>query len=196
MKKDGGDPHHFVKGNRDMGVCHKNPQLCRFFTKVIEKDMSLEAPAAVAGLESSDEFPVLPDLLEAVPESLPSQLFSSKSFHPTEAISVMPVLSPDNYMEVIPSMLSKAKKSILIENQYIKSTQPDISKLLGSIKKAIDKNPDLDVRIILGKLFSQKDFEKEKVNIKNILDTYGSSLVRISVISTPLALCIVIINLL
>jgi phosphatidylserine/phosphatidylglycerophosphate/cardiolipin synthase-like enzyme len=62
-EKDGGDKNHFVKGNRDMGVAIKSPQLCKFFTKVIKKDMELEAPEE-AGIAAADVFPPLPALLE------------------------------------------------------------------------------------------------------------------------------------
>ena len=166
---------NFVKGNRDMGIAIKSSKLCKFFTNIIKNDMALEV-AEEASIAASETFAPLPALLEAVPKKIPSSLFPSKSFQPSEPIAVTPVLSPDNYMDIIPKVLSSAKKSIIIENQYIKSSQTDVSKLLSSIKKAIDKNSDLDVRIILGKMFSQKDYDKEKINIKNIAATYGLEL--------------------
>jgi phosphatidylserine/phosphatidylglycerophosphate/cardiolipin synthase-like enzyme len=79
-------------------------------------------------------------------------------------------------MTVIPKFLESAKKTILIENQYIRSSQANVSKLLESIKKAVKNNPNLDVRIILGKLFDAKDVEKEKENIKNIKKEFNLSL--------------------
>jgi phosphatidylserine/phosphatidylglycerophosphate/cardiolipin synthase-like enzyme len=61
-------------------------------------------------------------------------------------------------------MLKAARKSIYIEQQYIRGSQPDIAILLDAIKAAMAKAPDLDVRIILGKVFSKKDLPKEKKN--------------------------------
>ena len=57
-------------------------------------------------------------------------------------------------------MLRVAKRSILIEQQYIRSSQPDIAVLLGAIREAIDENPELDVRIVLGKIFGAADVIK------------------------------------
>jgi len=174
-EKDGGDPKKFVKGNRDMGVAIRSAALSSFFTKVLKSDIKLELDAE--GVESlTGERAALPDLIEAVPKKIPIKLFPSKTFNPTRAIKVTPVLTPDNYMTMIPAFLESARKSILIENQYIRSSQSEIAKLLAAIKKAKTKNPKLDVRIILGKLFSQKDVPKEEANIANIKATFGLTL--------------------
>lgn len=158
-----------------MGVAIKSKPLAAFFTKVLKRDMKLELDAesvqALAG-----RAPVAPALVEAVPKNIPSKLFPSKMLNPATAVKVTPVLSPDNYMDVIPDLLASAKKSILIENQYIRSAQPEVARLMAAIKKAMDKNPALDVRIILGKLFGAKDVPKEKENIANIKSLYGLKL--------------------
>jgi len=84
-----------------------------------------------------------------------------------------PVLTPDNYMSVVPDFLESATKSIYIEQQYIRSKQAEVIKLLAAIKSARDKHPDLDVRIILGKLFSADDVAKEKENVANLKKNFG-----------------------
>ena len=173
-EKDGGDPAHFITGNRDMGLAIKSAALSAFFTKVLKADIKLEL-----GIEAAQALvmqPELPELFEAVPELLPKQLFPSKTFTPKKPIEVKPVLSPDNYMDDIPKLLAAAKTSILIENQYIRSSQPLIAKLLEAIKTAKANNPKLDVRIILGKLFSQADVPKEKANVANMKKLYKLSL--------------------
>ncbi len=167
---DGGDPNRFVKGNRDMGVAVRSKSLCDFFTKVLRSDMKLELDAE--GIEALMAPPDSVDIVERVPPLIPTQLFRSKQFKPTKAIDVMPVLSPDNYMEVITELLASATESIYIENQYIKSTQSEIAKLLKAIKKAKDNNPGLDVRIVLGKLFDKDKVPAEKVNIANLKAKY------------------------
>jgi phosphatidylserine/phosphatidylglycerophosphate/cardiolipin synthase-like enzyme len=176
-EKDGGDPHKFVTGNRDMGVAIHSQPLATFFAKVLNGDMKLEldAAAAEAAARQIRRKPE-PDLVEAVPELLPPKLFPSKSFKPQTAISVTPVLTPDNYMQVIPGFLESAKKSIYIEQQYIRGEHADVIKLLAAIKAARDNHPDLDVRIILGKLFDDKDFQQEKQNIANLKKSFGLKL--------------------
>ncbi len=166
---DGGDPETFVTGNRDMGVAIKSKPLSKFFSDVLRSDISL----ALAAPESARHKPlVIPTLLEAAPPKQPKNLFPSKTFSPIAPVRVTPVLSPDNYMDVIPELLRSAKKSILIEQQYIRSGQDQIDKLLGAIPQ-ID---GLDVRIILGKIFGAKDVVKEEENVKNLRDNYGLKL--------------------
>ena len=76
-------------------------------------------------------------------------------------------------MDLIPEVLKKAKQSILIEQQYIHSADVPIAALLDAIATVKKANKDLDVRIILGKIFSNADLAKEKVNLANIKEKYG-----------------------
>lgn len=172
---DGGDPDSFVTGNRDMGVAIRSKPLAKFFADVLRSDMKLELSGAEALARRRRKRPE-PDLVEAVPELLPPQLFSSKSFNPQNAVRVTPILTPDNYMDVVPDFLESATRSIYIEQQYIRGSQPEIVELLTRIKRARDKNPDLDVRIILGKTFDIADFEKEKKNVANMKKAFGLKL--------------------
>jgi phosphatidylserine/phosphatidylglycerophosphate/cardiolipin synthase-like enzyme len=172
-EKDGGDPKHFVKGNRDMGVAIRSKPLAEFFGKLVRADIKLELGGGDIESAAARAARPEPDLVEAVPKLLPAELFPSKQFAPNKPIRVRPVLSPDNYMAVVPDVLRAAKKSIYIEQQYIRSEQPEIVTLLGAIKSARQKNPKLDVRIILGKLFSAKDVAKEKKNLANLSKTFG-----------------------
>jgi phosphatidylserine/phosphatidylglycerophosphate/cardiolipin synthase-like enzyme len=170
-EKDGGDPAHFRKGNRDMGVAFRSPELAAFFAKVLRKDIALElgdggieAVVAATARRFKDV-----ELIEAVPPLLPSKLFPSKRFKPASAINVTPILTPDNYMDKIPDFLASAKESILIEQQYIHSADDAVVSLLSSIAVAMSKNPDLDVRIVLGKIFGgTKGVQKEAKNLENI----------------------------
>jgi phosphatidylserine/phosphatidylglycerophosphate/cardiolipin synthase-like enzyme len=170
---DGGDVHHFVTGNRDMGVAIRSKSLAAFFARILRADMKLELGGGAIEAAPAPPAPPHPDLVEAMPKKIPADLFQSKQFTSSTAISVAPVLSPDNYMKVIPDFLRSAKKSILIEQQYIRSEQTDVATLLGAIKAARQKTPQLDVRIILGKLFSAKDVPKEKKNLDTLRATYG-----------------------
>ena len=74
---------------------------------------------------------------------------------------------------MVPDFLRSAKKSIYIEQQYIRSTQTEIVVLLEAIKGARQQNSKLDVRIILGKLFSVKDVAKERKNLDTLRAQFG-----------------------
>ncbi|HEV7242761.1 MAG TPA: phospholipase D-like domain-containing protein [Thermoanaerobaculia bacterium] len=172
---DGGDPDSFVTGNRDMGVAIRSAPLAKFFAKLLRSDMRLELTGPEKLGRRQQQRPE-PDLVEAMPKKIPEQLFASKRFNPDDAVSVTPVLTPDNYMNVIPDFLESATQSIFIEQQYIRGSQTDIVKLLTRINAARDKNAALDVRIILGKPFDQEDYEKEQANIKRLRESFGLKL--------------------
>jgi phosphatidylserine/phosphatidylglycerophosphate/cardiolipin synthase-like enzyme len=167
--KDGGDPK-LKPGNRDTGLAVHSRQLAAFFTRLLSSDMDLElraGPQAVAAA-APQAF-----LVEKAPTKAPSRLFTSKTFSLTAPLRIQPVLSPDNYLSVVPALLEKASKSILIEQQYIRAEQPHISRLMAAMAKAKARNPGLDVRIVLGKVFSQKDLPNEKKMLQHVAATYG-----------------------
>lgn len=168
---DGGDPDDFTTGNRDMGLAVESPAMAKFFRKILEADIALE----LAGAQGAAVLARVVDtfLVEKAPTKLPKKLFPSKTFNLQKELSIQPVLSPDNYMSTIPDYLANAKKSIYIEQQYIRAAQPHIQTLLESIKTARESNPTLDVRIVLGKVFSKKDLDKERKNLATIKANYG-----------------------
>lgn len=172
-EKDGGDPAHFVPGNRDTGLAVKSKKLAAFFTKILKSDIALELDTPQPLTEGAQTLDADVVWLEAVPTTIPNTLFPSKTFQLTSALSIQPVLSPDNYMSTIPAVLSNAKKSILIEQQYIRASQTEIGVLLAAIAEAKKSNPDLDVRIVLGKIFGAADRIKEEANLRLLAETYG-----------------------
>ena len=76
-------------------------------------------------------------------------------------------------MKVMPDKLRAARKSILIEQQYIKGKQSDIEELLTAITEARDAADDLDIRIILGKVFNKSDLPKEQENLDLLNSKFG-----------------------
>jgi phosphatidylserine/phosphatidylglycerophosphate/cardiolipin synthase-like enzyme len=169
--EDGGDPDHFRSGNRDTGLAIRSKKLSKFFTTILESDMDLEinGPEALAQVaKAANAF-----MVERAPTKVPDTLFPSKTFKLTKPLNIQPVLSPDNYMDVMPDKLRAATKSILIEQQYIRGAQDNISDLLEAIKEARDTASRLDIRIILGKIFSKKDLPKEHENLDLLESQYG-----------------------
>lgn len=170
---DGGDPNAFKKGNRDTGLAIKSKKLAKFFAQVLRSDIDLvlNSPEALQPTAATEP-PVF--WVEAVPKKIPVDLFKSKRFDfSSRPLTIQPILSPDNYMTDIPPVLAGARKSILIEQQYIRGSQPDITLLLQAMAVAMQNNLDLDVRIILGKLFDDDAIEKEKANLKLLSSSYG-----------------------
>jgi phosphatidylserine/phosphatidylglycerophosphate/cardiolipin synthase-like enzyme len=174
--EDGGDPDNFVTGNRDSGLAIRSKPLARFFTAVLDSDIELELGGPEALAAPVTEEAVL--LVEAAPKKIPVKLFPSKRFKLRNKLSVQPVLSPDNYMDVVPDAIRRARRSVLIEQQYIRSGEDKVIDLLDALKEAMGGNSDFDSRIILGKIFSRKDLEKERKNLENLQQTYGLKLGR------------------
>ncbi len=171
---DGGDPVHFRSGNRDAGLAIRSRKLAKFFADILESDIALElaGPQAIAAVaQAANVF-----MIERAPTKLPTQLFPSKSFQLTKPLKIQPVLNPDNYMTVVPGLLQAARKSILIEQQYIRGSQDQITKLLDAIKAARKEAPALDIRIVLGKLFGPKDVPKEAKNLAFLRKEYNLKL--------------------
>jgi len=101
---DGGDRNHFITGNRDTGLAIKSRELAKFFSKILNSDIALETGAEAAPAIEEDLF-----LVEAAPKKIPDTLFPSKTFKLTSKLKVQPVLSPDNYMDVVPGSSARQK---------------------------------------------------------------------------------------
>lgn len=170
---DGKADGHFRTGNRDMGVAVHSKPLAKFLTTILDSDIKLELNTPQALAVAAAGFAPAPMLVEAAPTKRPDKLFPSKTFSLSKPLSVQPILTPDNYMQVIPDVLKGAKSSVLIEQQYIHSADPPVAQLLQAIAEARKNKPKFDVRIVLGKIFSDKDLAKEKENLANMASKYG-----------------------
>jgi phosphatidylserine/phosphatidylglycerophosphate/cardiolipin synthase-like enzyme len=170
---DGKADGHFRTGNRDMGVAVRSKALAKFLTTVLDDDIKLELNTPQALAVTAAELAPAPMLVEAAPKKRPDKLFPSKTFSLNKPLSVQTILTPDNYMQVIPDVLKAAKRSVLIEQQYIHSADAPVADLLQAIADAKKNKPKFDVRIVLGKIFSDKDLAKEKVNLTNMAAKYG-----------------------
>lgn len=165
---DGGG-QSFRPGNRDTGLAIRSPKLAALFTSILESDMKI-AEAAPEMLQRPDEEEIF--FVERTPQG-PTKKFKSKSFLLEEKLTVMPVLSPDNYMDVMPGLIAKARESVLIEQQYIRAMQPKVTELLEAIAAAKKKAPALDIRIVLGKVFEAKKLKAEQEMLDHLANAYG-----------------------
>src|ERR1044071_3872823 len=150
----------WVAGNRDMGLAIQSPEFADFFTRLIQSDMALELGQAEAEALLSDGAPAAGDLLTTFSENeifaeapplVPEELFPSRTFPMGAPVRIRPVLTPDNYMEVVPEFLRSAQRSIWIEQQYIRAHQETIRILLDAIRdaRANSTAPNFDIRIIV-----------------------------------------------
>jgi phosphatidylserine/phosphatidylglycerophosphate/cardiolipin synthase-like enzyme len=151
-ERDGGDASAFVPGNRDTGLAVQSRPLARFLGDRLRADMQLARDGGTApfsALALAEEIVVL----AAAPTAPAPRLFPSKRFTARTPVRITPVLSPDNYMAIVPDLLASATRSVVIEQQYIRGHQPAVGRLLAALREAMDRVPALDVRIVLGHPF-------------------------------------------
>lgn len=150
----------FVPGNRDTGVAVKSKALAAFFTRILRADMKLQLDAEGRLSRALPPPDVFADstLLAKKPAKKP-KLMASKRLNVSK-VSITPVLTPDNYMDLIPDWLAGAQKSIVIEQQYIRTNQPGIRQLLDAMSRAKQARPGLTVRIIVANAFTAADRPK------------------------------------
>jgi phosphatidylserine/phosphatidylglycerophosphate/cardiolipin synthase-like enzyme len=165
----------FVPGNRDMGVAVRDTALAAFFTRVLRSDMELVREAPVDELPPPPAPPAV-DFFEARPPEPPT-LFPSRRFDGA-GIRVTPVLTPDNYMTVVPALLERARESILIEQQYVRGSQSNVRRLLDAISVARRRNPGLDVRIIVAAPMGAKALDAESKNFELLRNDFDLQLGR------------------
>ncbi|MFP5265172.1 MAG: phospholipase D-like domain-containing protein [Blastocatellia bacterium] len=151
----------FVRGNRDMGIAVESRELATFFAGLVARDMRLaqgEPPDAgppniVAADATPPASPVSAIFFEAAPPEVPVNLFPSLTITPATPVRVMPVVTPENFHDTAKEFLRSARRSLRIEQQYIRGGQAAIEELLSEIDAARADNPDLEVRIIVSPKF-------------------------------------------
>ncbi|BBX23679.1 hypothetical protein MTER_30900 [Mycolicibacter terrae] len=171
---DGSGGAAFRTGNRDAGLAIRSPELAELFTGILTRDMARVTADAGQALGEPPDQPMI--LVERAPAHRPSKLFPSRVFQLDAPLTIQPVLSPDNYLDVVPALIRTATRSIVIEQQYIKADQPSVRLLLDAIAAARRQHPTLDVRIVLGKLFDRGDLPREHQNLDVLAEDYDLKL--------------------
>lgn len=171
---DGGGGPAFRTGNRDAGLAIRSPELAGLFTQILARDMARVTAGAGQAPGEPPELGMI--LVERSPTHRPSQLFPSRVFQLDTPLTIQPVLSPDNYLDVVPTLIRAATRSIVIEQQYIKADQPHVRVLLEAVSAARRQHPELDVRIVLGKIFDRGDLPREQQNLDVLARDYGLKL--------------------
>jgi phosphatidylserine/phosphatidylglycerophosphate/cardiolipin synthase-like enzyme len=103
----------------------------------------MPADVVVAGTAASEIF------FETAPTEVPAPLFSSLSVSPSSPVSITPVITPENFHGTVLALLRSARRSIRIEQQYIRGGQPAVEALLKEMDAARQANPALTIRIIV-----------------------------------------------
>jgi len=149
----------FVPGNRDMGLAINSRELASFFAELVARDMRLsqgEPPSAPP--PPSEASPADLVFFEAAPPSVPT-LFASRTFTPSVPVRITPVVTPENFHETVKQFVRSAKRSIRIEQQYIRGGQDTVEAVLAEISSARREHPELLIRIIVSPKYLYGDIK-------------------------------------
>ena len=145
----------FRAGNRDMGLAVHSPELAGFFAELVARDMRLaqgsrrmpRRPRSLRGDRLAGERHLLRGRSAGASRSGCSPASPSRL---RRRCAITPVVTPENFHETVKAFLRSAKRSIRIEQQYIRGGQPAVEALLaGDRRRARRQSRHLDVRIIV-----------------------------------------------
>jgi phosphatidylserine/phosphatidylglycerophosphate/cardiolipin synthase-like enzyme len=143
--------------NREWHVVVEHPGLAGTFDEFLRHDFETARveEEAIAPLE-----PVLPDLvvpldelLEAEAPPIPLEVFRPERFEfdDDDPLTIQPILTPDNYLEVVLELLrERPRQRLFFQNQSLNPVlrpTPAWAELLGLLA-TYSRDPSLDVRII------------------------------------------------
>jgi phosphatidylserine/phosphatidylglycerophosphate/cardiolipin synthase-like enzyme len=157
--------------NREWHAVVTNKGLAKTFRAHLEQDFKDNRKAAAEDAPAPAMFDVLVPIgaREEAPSGASFQVFPPKKI--TGKIKVQPLLTPDNYPEVIAELISKAKERVLIENQSFNfwKNADSMPKHFLNIAKAVRdrQKKGLDVRIIF-----RSGFGKERDTLRQ-MKTFG-----------------------
>lgn len=142
--------------NREWHVVCDSPLLAKRFQVFLDHDFETAATTEEAAISEL----ALPELLVPVEEFLEEEraavgleVFAPQKFTFTaqNPLTVQPILTPDNYLEVVLEFLRrKPRKRLYFQNQSLNPVQsptPEYAELLKLLAR-YSKDPDLDVRFI------------------------------------------------
>lgn len=146
-------PGKFKKGNREWLVRIDESSLARWFKGLFEADWAIperEGPPTFAvEAELRPEATFLPALLVHAPE----EIFDIKRVDLQNPITVTPILSPNNYFDLITKLIREAKTSVDIQQQYILAGGPKTEGVLAALEQRKD---DLEIRIVVSPAFRKE----------------------------------------
>ncbi|MCI0428389.1 MAG: phospholipase D-like domain-containing protein [Nitrospiraceae bacterium] len=146
-------PGKFKKGNREWIIRIDDASLAKWFKKLFEADWNIPEVEAPMGLaveaDLRPEATVFPSLLANVPD----EVFDIKRVDLQNPVTVTPIISPNNYFDLMKKLIEEAKTSVDIEQQYILSGGPKTEGLLSALKQ---RKGELEIRIIVSPAFRKE----------------------------------------
>jgi len=151
------NPATFLQNhNREWHLVIDNAELATQFEKFIRFDLDQATPLQSGSAPEMD----LPDVFVPVEPAVPeAEVEFIKPHRFTRSIRVVPLLSPDNFIEEVTAVVKQATTRLYIQNQYLKPTRQSRWRELNEFVAEFSRRPDVDFRVILRDLDIQKSLE-------------------------------------
>jgi PLD-like domain len=157
--------------DRDWHVIVEHPGLAALFESFIKIDLDVASQHQVTGTDAKTMQAALNS--QAMPAKkaaakIPSKFFAPKSI--TAKMTIQPVFTPDNYLATIIPLIRSAKKTFVMQTQYINPPKSTVNpstatgksdEVLESLISAIAEliREGVDVKLILSEFESQDKIE-------------------------------------
>ena len=163
--------------NREWHVVVDSPELAAQFEQFIHHDLE-QAGEVQSGSAPETELPdvFVPTAPEAGPEVEP------EFFPPlvlTKRLRVRPLLSPDNFVEEVTTLVTRATHRLYIQNQYLKPTRQARWRQLNEFVAEFSRRPGVDFRVILRaesslqpSLQMMQEMEFDLANVRKLGNTH------------------------
>jgi phosphatidylserine/phosphatidylglycerophosphate/cardiolipin synthase-like enzyme len=138
--------------DRDWHVIVEHEGLAKLYEKYLLNDLNVASGNQTVSTEMAAVMSTLAEL--AQPEIIlaarvPNQYFAPKKI--SARMKIQPILTPDNYVDMILELINSAEKSFYMQTQYINySDKPEDAKFAALVAAVVKKiNDGKDVRLIM-----------------------------------------------
>jgi hypothetical protein len=140
------------KSDRDWHVIVEHDDLSKLYEKYLLNDLKVASAQATGLTQMAAVMSTLASLAEpdiVLDASVPKQYFPPKKI--TAKMKIQPILTPDNYVDLILALINSAQKSFYMQTQYINySDKPENAQFAALVAAVVKKIKDgLDVRLIM-----------------------------------------------
>jgi len=138
--------------DRDWHVIVNHEGLAKLYEKYLLNDLAVASQNQAGAADMSAAMSALAQLAE--PEIILAAKVPKKYFAPKTIkakMKIQPILTPDNYVDLILELINSAKTSFYMQTQYINySDTPENAKFAALVAAVVKKiNDGLDVRLIM-----------------------------------------------
>ncbi|MEA3162170.1 MAG: hypothetical protein QOD95_3718 [Gammaproteobacteria bacterium] len=138
--------------DRDWHVIVEHPGLAALFEKYLQNDLTVAAQHQAQAAQIAASMDALSNLAKPdmpMASRVPKQFFAPKTIK--ARMKIQPVLTPDNYANIILQLINSATKTLYIQIPYITPTDKPEGVVLAGLIEAVAKKirASLDVRLIL-----------------------------------------------